>query len=221
MSWMQTPVHVMDFEGTRRSGVLEFGVVTFWQGTITACRTRLCRAEGVVAEADRRVHRIHEADTQGCAPFSEEWDYFVGLRRTGLLAAHSAAVESGMLRAVWPCPPPCPDFLAPGTPCSTWGPWVDTCALAGRLYPGLPAYGLGELVGALQLKPALEQLVAAHCPPARATPHCALYDALAATLILASVSQNPLWCGRPLAWLLAEGASSRRGREEAAQGELF
>src|SRR5438874_2402794 len=80
MSWIDQPIFFVDFEGSRASGILEFGVVEVHRGEIASVRTRLCRAMGRVREEDAAVHGLREAALAGCAPFSDEWRYFSSLR---------------------------------------------------------------------------------------------------------------------------------------------
>jgi hypothetical protein len=41
MSWTEQPIFFVDFEGSRASGILEYGVATVVGGQITEARTRL------------------------------------------------------------------------------------------------------------------------------------------------------------------------------------
>ena len=114
MSWTEQPIFFVDFEGSRASGILEFGVVEVLRGEIVSARTRLCRAIGSVREEDAAVHGLRAEVLLGHAPFAEEWTYFSSLRELGPLAAHYAGVENGLLKSVWPYPRSVPDFARPG-----------------------------------------------------------------------------------------------------------
>jgi len=207
MSWPSTPVHVLDFEGSRHSGVVEYGVATLREGIITATRTRLCAPSGPVAAAESALHGIAEKDAAGAAPFAAEAELFAQLRQTGPFAAHHAPIERSLLRRAWPVPPAAPDFAATeparAPRLSDWGPWLDTRRIYEHLYPNLSSYQLGELVQTFALAKELAELAAKHCPLNRRRPHCALFDALAAALLLARIAREPQIASVSLAWLLA------------------
>ena len=56
--WTDIPVHVIDFEGSRETGIVEFGVVTLRGGVIADVTTRLCGARGRIGAEDVRVHGL-------------------------------------------------------------------------------------------------------------------------------------------------------------------
>src|SRR4051812_20695238 len=80
MSWPEQPIFFVDFEGSRTSGILEFGVVEVHRGKIASVRTRLCRATGQVRPEDSAVHGLSESVLRTHAPFADEWNYFSSLR---------------------------------------------------------------------------------------------------------------------------------------------
>ncbi len=210
MSWITAPIHVIDFEGSRHSGVVEYGVATLAGGNILATHTRLCAASGPVDPSESSVHGLREQDIRHAVPFSADFPLFAALRQAGPLAAHHAPVERGLLRRVWPVPSPVPDFVAPDPAAaprlSDWGPWIDTRRLYENLRPGCPSYQLLDLVRAFSLEAELAALAAQHCPARRRQPHCALYDALAAALLLAALARQPHFAAFSLSWLLAQSA---------------
>ena len=136
---IDTPIHVIDFEGSRQSGIVEYGVVTLAGAKIVATYTRLCAAIGTISDRDRQQHGISEQAAAEQACFDTEWDFFAQLRATGPLCAHNAAVEDGLLRSVWPYPRSSPDFSAVGRSVASWGPWLDTLYLYRRIYHNLIA----------------------------------------------------------------------------------
>jgi DNA polymerase III epsilon subunit-like protein len=220
MHWSDARIHVIDFEGCLRSGILEFGVATIFGGRIVQTRTRLCRPLGRIEESDIAVHRIRPSEVADAPLFSEEWRYFSDLRGTGALAAHFAGAENHLLKSVWPYPPPSPDFSSPGRLVNEWGPWIDTGRLYGNLFPELNSANLQNLVARFDLQEELEGLAEEHCPAARCAYHAALYDALAAALLLTNLLQREELCGATLPWLHAMSCSPGR-RDRLAQQDLF
>ena len=221
MSWVQQPIFFVDFEGSRASGILEFGVVEVLGGKIAGARTRLCRATGRVREEDAAVHGLREDALAACAPFVDEWNYFSSLRELGPLAAHFAGVENSLLKSIWPYPRSVPDFARPGSRVVDWGPWVDTARLYGQFYPRFDSAKLESLVAAAGLQPELEHLAAEHCPPDRRRYHAALYDALAGALLLSSLARDPQLAGLTTMQLLALSTLDGEKRDALQQTELF
>ncbi len=224
MSWPTATIHVLDFEGGRRSGIIEFGVATLVDGQITDTHSRLCAPAGPVTPAESALHGIAEADAARAAPFSMEYELFVALRQTGPFAAHHAPVERGLLRHTWPVPPASPDFAAAAPTTSPrladWGPWLDTRRIYEHLYPSLYNYQLIELIQAFALADELTVLAARHCAPSRRRPHCALFDALAAALLLTHLAREPAVAAAPLGWLLAQSVSPTAGAD-LSQGQFL
>ena len=222
MHWADTPIHFIDFEGNRTSGILEFGVVTLHGGEIAATRTRLCAAIGRVTPEDMAVHGIDAASVAAEAPFSTEWEFFAALREGGPLAAHFAQAENHLLKSVWPYPRHAPDFARGQGTSSQWGPWIDT----GRLYPQLFPALLGEaklerLVAAANLQAELDVVAAQHCPVARRHYHAALYDALAGALLLRALLSRAEFAQATIAWLLQMSTLDPDRRGAMQQGDLF
>ena len=221
MHWADTPIHVIDFEGNRTSGILEFGVVTLAGGGIAATRTRRCAATGRVAVEDTAVHGLTAEAVAGEAPFVAEWDYFAGLRAAGPLAAHYAQAENHLLKAVWPYARLAPDFARPGATSTEWGPWIDT----GRLYPQcfaqLGGVQLEQLIREFGLQGELDCLGYAHCPADRRRYHAALYDALAAAVLLLALLRRPEFNAATIPWLLQMSTLDPEKRGALQQGDLF
>jgi DNA polymerase-3 subunit epsilon len=204
------PLYILDFEGSRRTGVLEYGVVRLDAGRISAAHTRMCRPLAAPDAREVAVHGLAEAALAGLPPFADDYQRFVAWRRAGVFAAHNRAVEQNLLRDAWPLPPWVPDWSRPGASCADWGPWLDTLPICRASRPDLADYGLGALVVAFGLQAALSDLADRYCPPARRRPHCALYDALAAALLL-----QRLFAAEPAAglqaWLLRSGEGEAQG----------
>jgi len=219
--WKDTPIHFIDFEGGRRCGVLEFGVVTLHGGGIAAARTRLCAATGRIPREDIAVHGLTEATLAGEAPFSAEWEYFAGLRERGPLAAHFAGVENGLLKSVWPYPRVAPDFAQPGRAGGEWGPWIDTGRLYPQFFPQLGGGRLEQLVTACGLQAELDAQADRHCPPGRRRYHAALYDALGGALLLLDLLRRPEFAAATVPWLLQMSTLDGGRRGDLQQRSLF
>ncbi len=165
MSWTEHPIFFIDFEGSRASGILEYGVVTLLAGRVVETKTRLCRASGRVRAEDTAVHGLREETVAAQAPLADDWEYFAGLRERGPLAAHYAGTENGLLKSVWPYPRHSPDFARPGARIVDWGPWIDSARLCAQLCPNLDSGRLEAVVAALGLQAELDAL-----PPPIARP---------------------------------------------------
>ncbi len=221
VSWIDQPIFFVDFEGSRSSGILEYGVVTVLRGEIVDAHTRLCRPTGRVRPEGTAVHGLQEAALATVAPFGEEWDFFAGLRERGPLAAHYAGVENALLKSVWPYPRSSPDFARPGEWIVDWGPWIDSARVYAQLFPTLDSGRLESVVSAFGLESELARAAAAHCPPERRQYHCALYDALAGALLLARLARDPQLAGLTLLQLLALSTVDPVKRAALQQRELF
>ncbi len=177
------PIHVIDYEGAPAYGVVEYGVATLVGGQITETHTRLCRAHAPIDPHDVAVHGISYEESLRHNPFEDDYDFFVDLRRRGPLAAHNARYEARLTKLAWAFPPLVPAFHVAGE-LATWGPWIDSCALARKLAPGLSRYKLQVVVEELGLSNELNAIAIDKCPADRVMYHAALYDAIAAALIL-------------------------------------
>jgi DNA polymerase-3 subunit epsilon len=211
--WKSAKIHMIDFEGSASSGVVEYGVVTLCQGEISAVETRLCRPTGLIRSRDRDVHGIDQKDAVGHAPFAEDYERFVELRRDGVFAAHNRHAENTFIKSTWALPPAVPDWRGGSEAAQEWGPWVDTLSLYKAVYPGLESYGLGDLVAQFGLQDQLNDVSLKHCPGARRKPHCALYDALASSLLLLQLEATGELRDRiTLSWLLqlSQGMDSQQ-----------
>lgn len=221
MHWADTPIHFIDFEGNRTSGILEFGVVTLQRGEIAGTRTRLCGALGRIAIEDVAVHGLDAARVAGHAPFSAEWEYFASLRERGPLAAHFASAENHLLKSVWPYPRTAPDFAKPGRAAGEWGPWIDTGRLFPQFFPQLGDGKLEELITQLALQRDLDALAATHCPADRRHYHAALYDALAGAVLLLALLRRPEFAAATIPWLLQMSTLDPGRRGALQQTDLF
>ncbi|RME73386.1 MAG: 3'-5' exonuclease [Verrucomicrobia bacterium] len=221
MSWLEQRVHVIDFEGSVRTGVVEYGVVTLRAGRIEGVETAVCRPRRAVPAEEARVHGLGGDAVRAAAGFEAAWPLFAALRETGVLAAHFSSAEESMLRSYWPCPRLSPDWLEPGREVATWGPWIDTGRIAAERVPAGASVALEDLVARFGLGEALAELAGEFCPAERRRFHCALFDALACALLLLEFaggggSRAP-WS---LARLLAASTADKKTREARSQPRL-
>lgn len=208
-------MHVLDFEGGPRTGVVEFGAVTLLGGRVAGFLTGRCAPRADVPAEETRCHGLAAADLRGERPFESRWPDFLSLRSAGLLAAHQASVEARLLAATWPHPSAVPAVAEVAEARAEWGPWVDTLALARLRRPGLGDYALQPLVDRLGLAARLEAEARSLCPEGRRRYHAAGFDALAAALVLLALAPP----GERLGRLLADSAPA--GSDVAlGQGEL-
>jgi DNA polymerase-3 subunit epsilon len=221
MRWTEQPIFFIDFEGSRASGILEYGIATLHEGGVTGVVTRLCAPTGLVRAEDTEIHGLGKDSLSGCAPFSGDWEIFAGHRERGPFAAHYAGVENSLLRAAWPYPRVSPDFARPGGQAAEWGPWIDTARIFAQLYPNLESGRLESLVGACGLQADLDSLARARCPAGRRQYHAALYDAIAGALLLGSLSRHPQLAALTVTQLLALSTLDARRRDSIVQRELF
>lgn len=217
----EIPIHVIDFEGSRQSGIVEYGVVTLLDAEIIAAQTRLCAPIGTISDRDRLQHGISEDIASVEERFDADWSYFADLREKGPFCAHSAAVEDGLLRSVWSYPRNSPNFAKEGEYAATWGPWLDTLQLYRSVYPQLSSYKLADLIVEFGLQTELNELAELYCPVKRQRFHCALYDAFASTLLLRRLYAEPELTPVSLHWLFLQSAITSTARYSVGQLDLF
>lgn len=211
---------MIDFEGTRKSGIVEYGIVTLEGGAITETYTRLCQPVGVITVWDTRQHGIRFKEVQRMAPFSEDWELFSTLRARGPFSAHHAVVENALLKDVWPYPRRAsPLGASVGSSLLEWGPWVDTRHIFATGFPDLKQYRLGYLIDRFRLRGQLEALAKRHCPLGRRRPHAALYDAIAAALLLQYLGKQPGFEHMDLDWLRSVSTVRAERRQRLEQSD--
>ncbi len=221
-NWKSVPINVMDFEGNRGAGVVEFGVATVLDGEIVEARSEYCRPKGRIPRREQELHGITNEDVADAAPLEEHWSYFAELRENGPLGAHHASVEEGLLKQQWSHPRWAPDFLNSGQTVAEWGPWVDTKELYSVLFPSLPSFSLGKLIDTFDLLEEVEVLGEKFCPPERRQFHAALYDAIASAVLLRHLESYPEIAPRmSLGWLLVQSLSGAAKKQAVQQEELF
>jgi DNA polymerase III epsilon subunit-like protein len=219
--WTEQLIHFIDFEGSLGSGVLEFGVVTLRGAAIEQVRTGLCAPTGYIPDEDIALHGLAPADLAGRLPFTSEWEYFAGLRRSGPLAAHYAGVENSLIKQVWPYARSSPDFIHLGRQTVEWGPWIDSARIYAQMRPPLGSLRLQTLIESFCLQPELDRLATRHCPPERHFYHAALYDALASALLVRSLAGDSAYAQQTLGHLILRSTSDPVKREAIIQPELW
>ena len=217
--WSDLPLHVVDFEGSQQTGVVEYGVVTLHRGEVIKTATRLHSPREEIPLIDTQCHGLRANDLNGLTLFESEWDYWVSLRQTGLLVAHNANVEERLLRATWSRPSVVPSFLDVNVEMAEWGPWIDSCRLARAWMPTLGDYKLGSLISLLKLEDKLNEWSALYCPPKRRRFHCALYDALASALLIRTLCSINGRSQTTLNQMIRDSLSVHAG-DDWVQGEL-
>jgi len=220
-TWIEQSIFFIDFEGSRGSGILEYGIAELRSGRIVATHTRMCQATGRVRPEDEAIHGLSERALALWAPFADEWELFASFRERGPLAAHYSGVENSLLKSVWPYPRDSPDFARPGERVIDWGPWVDSARLYSQLYPEFGTGRLESLIAACGLQADLDALAKQHCPGARQRYHAALYDALAGALLLNSLAHDSRLAQLSVTQLLALSTLDPDKRDALQQGELF
>lgn len=175
---------MLDFEGNREFGVVEFGVVTLTNMRISSCVEIGCRSksETFISRGFRQHSRLNN-DFDGRSEFGEHVSKFVSLRRSGIFCAHSSQTEKLLLRSYLPTPGMVSKFYADGLT-SSWGPWIDTKLLYRRCFMNMDDYSLMALIDDMGLRQSLDEISAKYCLVHKCKPHNALYDALAAALLL-------------------------------------
>jgi DNA polymerase-3 subunit epsilon len=200
---MLPPIHVIDFEGNRAHGIMEFGLVTLENGHIKNIFYRQCCPKISPQSILFREHsRFHSNATQHF--FTEYLPLFRAKRQNGFFCAHNAAVEDRLLRQYTFFPPmgknmafhapsdeyqpfdktPIPTQITPTAAAPSWGPWIDTYRIYRKFYPAAKNYTLAELIWHFRLETELQTLVFRHANNKKLTFHRAINDALATTLLL-------------------------------------
>lgn len=220
VNWQNQMVHCIDFEGSRRSGVVEYGIVSIQALEVKYVETRLCCPTGIIPEMETATHKIRTSDVEAEEPLSESWDLFRDLRKSGPFAAHHAGVENGLIKSVWPFTSPSPNFIS-GVLDVEWGPWLDSCALYRALFPGLESYNLASLIRHFDLLEHLEGLSLSWCPETRCEFHCAAFDALASAVLILQLANYEGIKSWPLSQLLQWSQPGGAGQDSSSQLELL
>ena len=222
MNWKDIPIHIIDFEGNGRTGVVEFGVAILEGGEVVSGHTAFCRPQGSIPYREMELHGLTNKDVANADPLSAHWNFFNELRQAGPLGAHHASVEDNLLKKAWSHPRMAPDFSRPGEQLAEWGPWVDTRELYSNLFPTVSSCGLGKLVHQFELLSEVDELAVRFCPPSRQRFHAALYDAIASAVLLLNLSKySELEECLTVPWLLAQSQSDPAKKQRIQQIKMF
>ncbi len=220
MFWQNVPIHVLDFEGSVQTGIVEYGFATLLGGKVISAHTRLCGVSKPIPFEESGVHGIFDEDVKGLPPVDADWDLFSGLRRSGLFGSHHAPAEIGMISEVWRVPGKVPDFsLKNCPPVNDWGPWVDTCRIAKTWFPRERSHKLSDLIARFDIRERVVATADKFCPNTRRRYHCALYDAIAAAELLINMCEHPSFQNTGILDLIEAGMSAKKFRNRI-QGEL-
>jgi len=220
---MNQIIHIIDFEGSPNTGVLEWGMVSIQGERILEAKTRLCGTEKSIDTIESQQHGITSELVVECPAFEKDFDLFAKLRKSGPLCAHNASVEDRFLKNTWSYTRQVPDFSNPeeNKLLTSWGPWLDTLPIYRRLYPDLDNYQLNTLIHLFSLEETLNALARIYCPKDRVRYHCALYDALASALLLQRLFTLKELNNLSLFQLFTLSASSASVYNQRRQQELF
>jgi len=215
MKNITAPIFAIDFEGSRKTGVVEYAAAEIDGGEIASLRTRICSPKTPISARDAKFFGINNKTAAEEKPFSSALELFCGLRSAGMFASHNSCVEDSLLRDALASPSAVTNF-ASNRECTSWGPWIDTCALLRNLYPTLPSAKLSDAVAAFSLNARLDVLAEKFCPENRRKWHCAPYDALACALLLIHICSQDGFENVSLAWL-----AKYSGTDDAQQMSFF
>lgn len=158
---MTQVLHVIDFEGTRSSGILEYGVVTLCDMEITDTSSVLCKGE-----------------------FNQYIDLFIELRKQGSFVGHNASVEDRLLRHHVASPGFVKETSKSDKFVNTWAPWIDTKVLYKNFFREIMNFSLKNLIEKFNLSSQLFILANKFCELSKTGYHNALFDALATSILL-------------------------------------
>ena len=209
------PIFSLDDAGSKTLGVAPNGRAEIYGGAIISAHTRICAPLAKIPPRDAKFFGINNAIAQSQPPFSDSMEFFCAARRRGIFCSHNAPVEDALLRATLPTPGIVSNPIL-GAPSASWDPRIDSCALFKKIFPTLGSAKLSDAVKSLNLEERLCDEAAKFCPERRRKWHCALYDALAAALILIKICELDGFEDVDLPWLLKYSNS-----DSGAQPNLF
>jgi DNA polymerase III epsilon subunit-like protein len=204
---MLPPIHVIDFEGNRMHGIMEFGLVTLEEGQVGDIFHGQSHRPTTPKSTFFREHSRFQGDAAQHS-FAEYLPLFREKRQSGFFCAHNATVEDRLLRQYALCPeigknitahplphatPECrfsaqiqqPQLkIIPTAAGTSWGPWIDTYRIYRKYYSMAKNYTLAELIRHFRLETELKSLLTQHANGKKLTFHRAIDDTLATALLL-------------------------------------
>lgn len=159
---MTQTLYVIDFEGTRDIGIHEYGVVTLSNFQISGTKFVICD------------NGLQQKDLK----------YFTEIRQNGLFMAHNAYVEDRLLRYYFASPGYVKELSGIIGSRTGWGPWIDTRVLYKNFFRSLTDFSLKSLIEQFQLSTKLYSAASEFCDISCTGYHCAIFDALAASILL-------------------------------------
>ena len=219
--YMRVPIHIIDFEGSFNSGVLEWGAVTVLDSEIVSAQTRLCGTEKLIELSEIEQHGLHPTLLESCSPFEVDFEVFARWRESDRFVRTmprwriAFSSRHGLMFGRYRISPHSTRAVA------TWGPWLDTLQIYRRLYPDLESYQVQALVRTFALEDALDQQAKQYCPKERMQYHSALFDALATALLLQRLFSAKDFPECSLFQLFTLSASSTSVLNKRQQQELF
>lgn len=205
---MLATIHVIDFEGNRTHGILEYGLVTLKNLMITEISMASCCKNSSNPTACFGEHSRFPSNEKD-KNFRHYLPFFIKKRSEGLFCAHGSSLEDRLLRQYCLTPGAIGSLPKQRTSkniqkflfqkniiseCSiptitefpksiSWGPWIDTYKIYRKYYPAAECYEVAELIRHFGLEKKLMNLAKKYFAKAL-TFHRAPYDALATSLLL-------------------------------------
>lgn len=179
----EIPIYAIDFEGSKKIGVVEFGAVGIHLGEIFFANTSMCKPRARIDKKSENLTGISNEEANKFPPFENFEELFVQMRQNGMLAAHNYSAEDSMLRSHIPSPSRVKNFLGNKDTLS-WSPWLDSQNFAKFLDKNLESLKLSDVIKSLNLQDELDVYAEKICEGKRRKWHCALYDALASAIII-------------------------------------
>jgi len=210
-------VYAIDFEGSLKSGILEYGIVgVSLNSGIFFTETKLCKNKCSIPDKEVECHGISAELVRNCEDFSANLGMFLDLRSKAYFCAHNAAFENSLLRSY--CPVVLQGYRLSTMNESHWAPWIDTYILYKKFLK--TSCELGELIKKFGLEEILSKLGKKFCPHQRKKFHCALFDAIACALLLLNFVRSEPIKQKTLQWLLRESSPQNLGHD-LRQANLF
>ena len=195
-------IYAIDFEGSLQTGILEYGIVgVSAEHGIFLTETNLCKNKTSIPATESHCHHLSENELNTQVDFSHYISRFIDLRTKAFLCAHNASFENTLLNDY--CPLVANPYTLPKIKTQQWGPWIDTYFLYKKFFKK-NSYALNDLIHFFKLNDVLEQLGRKFCPPTRNNFHCALFDALACSLLLLNFIRNTKSNHVSMPWLLEQ-----------------